>query len=38
MKRNKEINVLKKETKSLSHILGEMQQELDVLMELVDAQ
>jgi len=38
MERNKEINVLKKETKSLSRILGEMQQELDVLMELVDAQ
>jgi len=32
--RNKEINVLKKEAKSLSHILGEMQQELDVLTTL----
>ena len=36
--KNKEISVLKKETKSLSHILREMQQELDVLMTLVDAQ
>jgi hypothetical protein len=35
--RNKEISVLKKETKSLSRIIGEMQQELDVLMTLVDA-
>jgi hypothetical protein len=35
--RNKKINVLKK-TKSLSYILGEMQQELDTLMTLVDAQ
>jgi hypothetical protein len=35
--RNKEISVLKK-TKSLSYILGEMQQELDLLMALVDAQ
>jgi hypothetical protein len=30
--------VLKKETKSLSRILREMQHELDVLMALVDAQ
>ena len=29
--RNKEISVLKKESKSLSRILGEMKQELDVL-------
>ena len=36
--RNKEISVLQKETKSLCRILGEMQQELDVLMALVDAQ
>jgi len=36
--RNKVISVLKKETKSLSHILREMQQELDVLTTLVDAQ
>jgi len=36
--RNKEISVLKKETKSLSCILKEMQQELDVLTTLVDAQ
>jgi len=35
--RNKKINVLKK-TKSLSYILGEMQQELDTLMTLVHAQ
>jgi hypothetical protein len=35
--RNKEISVLKKETKSLSRIIGEMQQELDVLTTLVDA-
>jgi len=34
---NKEISILKKETKSLSRILGEMQQELDVLTTLVDA-
>jgi hypothetical protein len=33
--RNKEISILKKETKSLWHILGEMQQELDVLTALV---
>jgi hypothetical protein len=31
MERNKEISVLKKESKSLSRILGEMKQELDVL-------
>jgi prefoldin subunit 5 len=36
--RNKDISVLKKETKSLSRILEEMQQELDVLTTLVDAQ
>jgi hypothetical protein len=36
--RNKEISVLRKETKSLSCILKEMQQELDVLTTLVDAQ
>ena len=36
--RNKEISVLKKETKSLSCILGGMQQELDMLMTLLDAQ
>jgi septal ring factor EnvC (AmiA/AmiB activator) len=36
--RNKEISVLKKETKSLSRILGKIQQELDVLTILVDAQ
>jgi len=35
---NKEIGVLKNETKSRSHILGEMQQELDVLTALVVAQ
>jgi hypothetical protein len=29
--RNKEISVLKKESRSLSHILGEMNQEVDVL-------
>jgi len=34
--RNKEISVLKKN--SLSYILGEMHQELDVLMALFDAQ
>jgi hypothetical protein len=28
--RNKEINILKKESKSLSRILGDMKQELDV--------
>jgi hypothetical protein len=33
-----EISVLKKETKSLCRILGEMQQELNVLTALVDAQ
>ena len=36
--RNKEISVLKKESKSLSRILGEMNQELDVLMAAVNAQ
>jgi len=35
---NKKISVLKKKTKSLYRILGEMQQELDVLTALVDAQ
>ena len=38
MERNKEISVLKKESKSLSRILGEMEQELDVLMASVNAQ
>jgi len=38
MERNKEISVLKKESKSLSRILGEMKQELDVLMVSVNAQ
>jgi hypothetical protein len=33
-----EISVLKKETKSLCRILGEMQQEFNVLTALVDAQ
>jgi hypothetical protein len=36
--RNKEISVLKKESKSLSCILGETKQELDVLMAAVNAQ
>jgi predicted RNase H-like nuclease (RuvC/YqgF family) len=36
--RNKEISVLKKESKSLSCILGEMKQELDVLTAAVHAQ
>jgi hypothetical protein len=36
--RNKDINVLKKVIKSLSRILEKIQQELDVLMVLVDAQ
>jgi len=36
--RNKEINVLKKESKSLSRILGEMKQELDVLTAALNAQ
>jgi hypothetical protein len=31
--RNKEINILKKESKSLSRILGDMKQELDVLTQ-----
>jgi hypothetical protein len=39
MLRNKEISVLKKkESKSLSRILGEMKQELDVLTASVNAQ
>jgi prenyltransferase beta subunit len=38
MERNKEISVLKKEFKSLSRILGEMKQELDVLTATVNAQ
>jgi hypothetical protein len=38
MERNKEISVLKKESKSLSRILGEMKQELDVLAATVNAQ
>jgi hypothetical protein len=37
MERNKEISVLKKESKSLSRILGEMKQELDVLTASVNA-
>ena len=36
--RNKEIGVLKKESKSLSRILGEMKQELDVLTATINAQ
>jgi hypothetical protein len=36
--RNKEISVLKKESKNLSRILREMKQELDVLMATVNAQ
>ena len=36
--RNKETGVLKKESKSLSRILGEMKQELDVLKAAVNAQ
>jgi uncharacterized protein (DUF2384 family) len=35
--RNKEISVLKEETKSLFRILREMQQELDVLTAVIDA-
>jgi hypothetical protein len=35
---NKEISVIKKESKSLSCILGEMKQELDVLTATVNAQ
>ena len=38
IERNKEISVLKKKSKSLSHILGEMKQELDVLTATVNAQ
>jgi hypothetical protein len=37
-RRNKEISVLKKESNSLSRILGEMKQELDVLTVAVNAQ
>ena len=36
--RNKEIGVLKKESKSLSRIPGEMKQELDLLTAIVNAQ
>jgi hypothetical protein len=36
--RNKEISVLKNESKSLSRILGEMKQEFDVLITSVNAQ
>jgi hypothetical protein len=36
--RNKEISVLKKESKNLSRILGEKKQELDVLTTTVNAQ
>ena len=36
--KNKEIGVLKKESKSLSRILGEMKQELDVLTAAINAQ
>jgi len=36
MERNKEISVLKKESKSLSRILEEMKQELDVLTTTVN--
>jgi hypothetical protein len=35
---NKDISVLKKESKSLSRILGDMKQELDVLTAVVNAQ
>ena len=38
MDRNKEISVLKKESKNLSRILGEMKQELDVLTTTVNMQ
>jgi len=38
MERNKEMSVLKKESKSLSRILGEMMQELDLLTTTVNAQ
>jgi hypothetical protein len=38
MERNKEISVLKKESKSLSRILREMKQQLDVLMAALNAQ
>jgi len=37
MERNKEMSVLKKESKSLSRILGEMKQELDLLTTTVNA-
>jgi hypothetical protein len=36
--RNKEISVLKKESNSLSRILGEMKQELDLLTTAVNVQ
>jgi hypothetical protein len=36
--RNKEVNVQKKKSKSLSRILGEMKQELDVLTTPLNAQ
>ncbi|KAL9360297.1 hypothetical protein Peur_048420 [Populus x canadensis] len=36
--RNKEISVLKKESKSLSRILGEMKQELDMLTAVINTQ
>jgi hypothetical protein len=38
MERNKEISVLKKESKTLPRILGEMKQELDVLTAALNAQ
>jgi predicted RNase H-like nuclease (RuvC/YqgF family) len=38
MERNKEMSVLKKESKSLSRILREMKQEIDVLTATVNAQ
>jgi len=38
MERNIEISVLKKESKSLSRILGDMKQELDVLTTAINAQ
>jgi hypothetical protein len=38
MEKNKEISALKKESKSLSCILGEMKQELDVLTTTINAQ
>ena len=36
--RNKEIRLLKTESKSVSHMLGEMKQELDVLTAAINAQ